>query len=412
MSIAKITIIGEGFRGLWLALELVKNKFSVTWLSLNSKVENDAYKYPWQMGSQRSYEKLNQSQKEFIDHNFKFTKADDFQVISKNMVLDFNTDLIESCLKKNFPKSYDHIIGYLKANHEDNSKLSEAYLEKLLNHPRGEYWPLEIIKNHRANELLDVYSEQLLSEDDYASFLQNCIKYVQAKGVNILKLRLNDIGKDGSKVTGIEVHDTNAFRPCDQLVIGAQTSLLKKNLMFLEETKCFDQVWVKFDIKMQPQSRPNGLEEFFSFAYDPMMPLKDDNLYLIRWKQSEKEDVVSVWAKAPYEETKKQSYENHLKNQVVKKLAKVLVGFEENFIQIQNEPFQLRPIYNEQAAAKLIKKNVWFMSEDADLGFEFFAILNTEKRILEGILKHYDKEISRDRKIHASPNGKSMDARV
>lgn len=413
MSIAKITILGCGFRGLWLAQELVKNKFDVTWLSLNDQVKDYAKHLPWQMGSKKVFDELNESQKAFLQQNFKFTAQRDFQIITQKSIIDLGQATLEKTLRFHFSDSAEYILGAFKANHENDLKLKDAYNYKLAQLPRYLTWPFEVLKSKRGNKLLDIHADILLFENDFEEFNDKAVLYAEKSGVNILrKSKLNDIGKDGSRVTGIEIQDSRAFKPCDQLVLSCNTELVSGKIPFLKTTASYENVWLRLDFKMKPHSKPHGLEDYFSYVFDPMMPLGGGQFGLVRWTVGEKADELNVWIQVDGDEVKKDSLYSHMQAVVKQYLSEMIVDFEQSFVDFEQRAPVFTPCYTETVPVGLYKKNLWLAGGDTETGFEFFDMLKTEEKILNGILNHYRKEISRDRKIHASANGPTVDARV
>src|SRR5437763_1935489 len=111
-----VAILGAGFRGLWLATELKKLGWDVTWIQLHSPTENKTEggfvfdDWPWQVGPQLTQSKIVQVAKTFIDDVIR-PKAQDIsvQILTPAGPLELSGGARDGSLRAFFKKSHSEV---------------------------------------------------------------------------------------------------------------------------------------------------------------------------------------------------------------------------------------------------------------------------------------------------------------
>jgi hypothetical protein len=433
---AKIIILGSELRGLWLASELKKIGFTVTWVD----VETEILDRPWQMGSEDKIKQLPETAQKFLKDYYNYVEQQGLQIITEQGPFEFNKENLKRGIDVFFPKSKSEILGYVEALKDGKQSLVAALGSKISKLSRSERWVLNWLgtlqKNHDVkldNWIKDITLKSFSGLNTYF-FLNSKILNpdksafddVKAQGVSVLmKPKLVDIGVDGAKITGIESDVTKGFQACDELVLACPTSTLLKVLPHLDEKlKNLKQnvvepqfVWMKYNYKMKLNSKPEGVFKFSSFIVDPMMPLAGSQLGIMRWLENGKSDLLTVWCKLPIEETKKQSTLKESQTAIFNHLSKLIISFEENFLEELPFNFNLKVdeysfVYSqgEEILSGQHKKNLWLAGLETDLEGDLVSSLETEKRTLDLLLKRYEKELKRDRALHTPRNGPTVGA--
>lgn len=452
-----MVILGSGFRGLWLATELVNLGWSVSWFQVHSPsspAREGGFvfdEWPWQVGPQIEKSKLIHDTREFITE---VIKPDDqeisVQVVTPKGPLELSGPSMSLGIKKNFPESVEKFKDYfdlIKAFHEAPDKRNKKNIlnmtARFFEEPLGQRWILDWLGSLRRSrvistqdwvlkwdgDLLDPSSHFWLLNSTLDQVVERGIAWAEKKGVSVKKNAIiKDIGLEGKLATGIEVEGGTGFLQCRRIILAcSHQSALKAVPRFVKliepqiipESEQF--VWVRCGFYLKPGAKPQGLCEFSSFVIDPYMPLINENLGLLKWRAGEKGDSLTVWSRIPYSELKRRSFLMNLTENQEKNLSQLFpwfkinlmatFPFEEYFHSPEASHDDLAIVFdkkNKFRNAKIHLKNVFTMGTASDRGLELLSQLATESRLLTQLTEIRNKEIKRDRTLHPPRNGENM----
>ncbi len=436
MSFGKIVILGSNHRGLWLAQELVKSKFDVTWMEIEKGYEPSLLDdFVWQVGTRSEFKKLPVSAQEFSEECFGIEEQESLQIITPRGPLDLGGPLSKSALKFYFGSSADSLEQYWESIGSGSEKLISAYEKKILDLNYAQRWAaqwttaLRTSVSPRAGLLgneprLNPNEPYFLTKNSMTKARQTAMEKVSKAGVKVLgNSTILDIARDGNRITGIENEESRGFVSCDELVLACSAEHIEKKIpefskkmkAVQENSKPAQFVWLRFGFKMKARSKPEGLYEFSSFVMDPLMPLEGSQFGILRWAPTEKNDIVTVWSRILFEDTKKQSTLEILADEVRTNLSLLFPKFEECFIltiapQIQISADNATYIYpaDRKVYRDLYKKNLWLAGIATDYSANLTSAMETEFRIYKGILNKYRKEFKGDRALHQTKHGASL----
>jgi len=450
-----IAILGSGCRGLWLATEIVKLGWSVSWFQIHPPLpplEKNNFVFddrPWQVGPKINNSHFINMAQEFIDEVIKPKEQEmAIQVVTSSGPLELSGPALGTSLKKFFPKTDKEILSYFEAikqsgRAEKNQKILSQATSKFFERPLSERWCLEWLGGLRRSramgtqewvkkwegDLLDPSSHFWLLDGSIEAVVERAMEWAQSKGVSIKRNAvISDIGVEGRKATGIETHGGGGFLKCKQIILACSYDAaiksvprFAKHIKPQVENESEVYVWARSGFYLKPGSKPAGLLEFSSFVMDPYMPLNGSNVGLLKWKEREKGDSLTVWCRIPYAELRRRSYLMNLTEELEKYLGRLFPWFSRNLVAVF--PFEeyfhsldaisddLAIVYDKKNKFKETHshlKNVIQMGPETDRGLELLSQLATEYRLLKLLSKNRNKELKRDRTLHPPRNGENM----
>jgi hypothetical protein len=453
-----IVILGSGYRGLWLATEIVKLGWSASWFQIHQpipaiKKDNFVFDdWPWQVGPNISKSHFVNMAREFIDDVLKPKEQEiAIQVITPNGPLELSGPAQEASLKKFFPKSYKEILSYFETIKQSQrvdkgQKILSNHTSKFFQRPLGERWCLELLGGLRRSramstqewvknwegDLLDPASHFWLLNDPIETVVERALQWAEEKGVSIKRNAvISDIGVEGRRATGIEIQGGEGFLSCKQIVLACSYDAAIKSVprfakhiqpQVKNDSEVY--VWSRCGFYLKPGTKPSGLAEFSSFVMDPYMPLVGSNVGLLKWRvgdSTSKGDSLTVWCRVPFAELRRRSYLMNLTEELEKHLGSLFPWFSKRLVAVF--PFEeyfhspgairddLAIVYNDTNKFKASGsrlKNVTQMGPGADRGLELLSQLATEYRMLNQLSEIRKKELKRDRALHPPRNGENM----
>lgn len=452
-----VVILGDGIRGLWLGSELAKLNLNVTWVQLHStpRGRRDGGfmfdDWAWQVGPVNKSSKLIQTTSDFIETVIK-PKIQDIsvQILTPKGPFEFSGGGQGRALKKFFKMNAQSLDEYLNAisaaqklDELRGSQLLYAHTQKIFKAPLSQRWVLEWLGSLRrpravstadwilkgGGEMLDPQYPFWLLDDSMADIIDRAMIFAEKSGVKVKpKAKVVDVGVEGRRVTGVELQDQSGYLPCRHLVLSASYQFLishapkvAKNIKAPAMSANQKWIWIRCGFLLKGRSRPEGLLEFSSFVIDPLMPLVESNMGLIKWKSGEEHDSVTVWVRVPNGELKRGSFLMELQESVQRNMERMLPLFSKNKVKTFSFEEYLKNfddfgddfavVYEgtsgfENARGRL--KNVWLAGPGFDRGLELLSQLATEFRLFNKLVEVHTKESRRDRSVHSSRNGADM----
>ncbi len=430
--IARIVIMGSHHRGLWLAQELALQKFEVTWIQTQNLLSSGDR--VWQAGSQNKFEGLTASAQDFVTKTFETSVQENFQVITPLGLFDFSKELLPQSLASFFSSENSQLLEkYKDSIIRNNQSLSGALEHKLARIPKSQRWCLEWmgpLSFHYDNQSIKGSEisliNYLLAGNHSSTFQKNALNWVEGKTPKVKILensKVIDIAHDGWRVTGIELEQSTGFLPCDELVFSSSSENIKKRYpKFSEKMRVIQGnsvepkfTWIPVQIKMNKDSKPNGLPVFSSYVIDPLMPLTGPGFGMMKWTKEVDHDKLVVWCKMHTTDMKKQSVIENLVEEIQKNLSVLISSFEMQVISVEIPTITIQSETHDYVYEKDVdihrgefKKNLWLAGIETDSRLDFISSLETEKVILDKLVHKYRKELKVDRALHTSPNGKSL----
>lgn len=451
---ADVVILGSGYRGIWLASEIVKLGWSVSWFQIHPptpvRKNNDFIfdDWPWQVGPQVHKSHFVNAAKEFITDVLKPGEQDlSIQVITPNGPLELSGPGRDAALQKFFPKTHSELLNFFEAIRqstrvEKGQKILRSQTNRFFERPLGERWCLEWLGGLRRSrslntqewvknwegDLFDPASHFWLLNDSLEDVVERALVWAEKKGVTVNRnASLTDIGVEGRRVTGVEIKG-GGFLNCKRLIVACSYNAAVKGVPKLAkdihpqvkaDTEVY--VWARCGFYLKPGSRPKGLCEFSSFVIDPYMPLLGDNVGLMKWRVGEKGDSLTVWCRIPFAELKRRSYLMNLTELLEKHLGELFPWFTKRLVAVF--PFEeyfhspgdvrddLAVVYDKKNNFKPHDshlKNVTMMSPGLDRGLELLSQLASEYRLLNQLAEIRKKELKRDRALHPPRDGENL----
>jgi len=450
-----IVILGSGYRGLWLASELVKLGWSVSWFQIHkpppaTKKDNFVFDdWPWQVGPHINKSHFVNMAREFIADVIKPSEQEiAIQVITPSGPLELSGPGQQATLRKFFPKTSKDILAYfetvkLSQRIEKGQRLLSKHTSKLFEKPLGERWCLEWLGGLRRSramgteewvknwegDLLDPSSHFWLLNDPLSTVVERALVWAESKGVSVKRNAIiSDIGVEGRRATGIEIQGGEGFLNCKQIVLACSYDAAIKSVprfakhitpQVKPDSESF--VWSRCGFYLKPGTKPSGLLEFSSFVMDPYMPLVGSNVGLLKWRTAEKGDSLTVWCRIPFAELRRRSYLMNLTEELEKHLGSLFPWFSKRLVAVF--PFEeyfhspgairddLAIVYDKANKFKPSPsrlKNIIQMGPGADRGLELLSQLATEYRLLNQLSEIRKKELKRDRTLHPPRNGENL----
>ncbi|MDZ4676646.1 MAG: hypothetical protein SGI74_03970 [Oligoflexia bacterium] len=453
-----VVICGSGFRGLWLASELVKIGWSVTWIQLHRTPSNKREggfvfdDWAWQVGPAHQNSKLVKATQEFINDVIKPELQNiAVQIITPLGPFEFTGGAQKRCFKKFFKDTALELEEFLlnvdsaqKMESVKGSQLIFAYVHKVFKFPLGKRWVLEWLGSLRRPRTVgtfdwitkwggDILNPNLgfwLLQDSLTAITERAMTWAERKGVTVMRnAKIVDVGVEGRSITGVEIQGAEGYMPCRYLILSASHQTISQKLdnfskNIKSQLKAGDDkfVWARCGFFMKPHSKPEGLLAFSSYVIDPNMPLKEANMGLLKWRVTNDGDYLTVWVCIPNSEIMRRSYLKNLLCEIQKHLESLfpwfskqlsaVLPFEEYFQTQDLSHDDLAVVFDESCAfAKHTTrlKNVWLGGPVYDRGLELLSRLATEMRLLTQLSEVKQKESKRDRALYAPRNGQNLD---
>jgi phytoene dehydrogenase-like protein len=324
-----VVILGAGFRGLWLATELVRRGWSVTWVELLTAPSNKRDggfifdDCAWQVGPIFKNSKMIQAADDFIQTVIRpLTQETAVQIVTKQGPLELSGGAVGRCLKKFFKETHKELESYLenvrasqKLDPVKGAQLLYVHTQKIFQQASAKRWVLEWLGGLRRpravdtkdwvlkwdGDVLDPRHEFWLLQDGYADIAERAISWAEKNGVKVKRgAKVADIGVQGRVVSGIEMTGAEGYLHCKYLVVACshQTLQLKavnfaKNVKAPVKQESKKWIWARCGFFLKPHSKPEGLLPFSSFVIDPLMPLTESNMGILRWNVTEKGDCLT-----------------------------------------------------------------------------------------------------------------------
>jgi hypothetical protein len=452
-----VVILGSGFRGLWLATELIKLGWSVTWIQLHATATNKREggfifdDWAWQVGPAHQSSKLVLVAKEFIEEVIKpelQTMA--LQIVTPQGPFEFTGGAQSLCFKKFFKDNYAELEDYLltirtaqKLEGLKGSQLLFAHTHKIFKEPLSKRWVLEWLGSLRRPRTVDTFTwvtqwdgdvldPELgfwLLQDSLTDVAERAMSWAEKKGVTIIRdAKVVDVGVEGRAITGVEIQGAEGYLQCRHLILSASHQIITKKLSkFSKNLKSPLRpdserlVWARCGFFMKPHTKPEGLLGFSTFVKDPHMPLKEGNMGLLKWKVTDEGDYLTVWVRIPGSEINRRSYLMNLTQEIQKFLESLfpwfsrrltaVLPFEEYFKSQELIHDDMALVFDEDspfATHRTRLKNVWMAGPAYDRGLELLSKLATEMRLLALLNDVKQKESKGDRALHAPRNGQNL----
>ncbi|MCC6277981.1 MAG: hypothetical protein IT289_08715 [Oligoflexia bacterium] len=449
-----VIVLGTSFRGLWLSAELVALGWKVAWIPLMEDLQSSEKgldDWPWQVGPALTQSRLVSLSREFIEEVIRpQTQNLSVQILTLKGPLELSGPSRDGTIKNALGekgselKTFCDQINLLSGSDQGGRGRQHlnSLVSQLARQPFAFRWPVEWLGGLRRprlvgslewvmdfdGELLNPSDPYWLLNDNIQAVTDRAISWATKKGVQVLKSKILDVGIDGKLATGVEVQGADQFLSCKHLVFSASLQAVGLRLPKFSETlkkphrEGFERlVWIRCGFKLKPGARPQGLQDFSSFVRDPFLPLIDGNFGLIKWVSGPKEDTVTVWSRVAFEDVSRRSYLTDLLKRVEQTADELFPFFSSHLQSVQ--PFEdyfeskehtrdfLALVYDKKVGFVPVRhryKNVWFAGPGHDRGLELLSRLATEHRLLTQLAVLRQKEIDRDRKIHAARNGGNL----